>query len=282
MEYQIGQQIEINGRHNMKLVVCEHKNCDGCFFIYKCKAEDRNTVKSVYGECSCMERKDEKNIIFKPVSDNSISYDVEKTRVKTPLYYQGTDLYDAGSELFFVSDLHFCHDREFIWKARGFASVLDMNMEIVKRWNETVSDKADVYVIGDLMLGGPDSNGIEYIRQLKGYLHIITGNHDTDKRVEQYKSLPNVISVTHAAKVRYDGYNFLLTHMPCLTGNLEKKSIRQMTINLSGHTHSNRKFFYDLPYVYNVAADAHECRPVHVDTIIKDIHDKIKECEKQL
>lgn len=282
MEYQIGQEIEVNGRHKMKLVVCEHKNCDGCFFIYKCKTEERNSVKSIYGECSCLERKDEKNIIFKPVSDNSISYDVEKTRIDTPLYYQGVNIYKPSSDVFITSDLHFCHDREFIWKVRGFASVQDMNLEIVKRWNETVNDKSDIYVLGDLMLGGPNSNGIEYIKQLKGYLHIIIGNHDTDNRLELYKSLPNVISITHAAKIKYDGYNFLLTYMPCLTGNLEKESIKQMAINLSGHTHSKEKFFYDLPYVYNVSVDAHNCRPVHIDTIIKDIHVKINECKEFL
>ena len=31
------------------------------------------------------------------------------------------------SKIFVTSDLHFGHDREFIWKARGFNSVQEMN-----------------------------------------------------------------------------------------------------------------------------------------------------------
>ena len=31
------------------------------------------------------------------------------------------------------------HDKEFIWGARGFNSVDEMNIEIVKRWNSVVA-----------------------------------------------------------------------------------------------------------------------------------------------
>lgn len=74
MEKQIGQEIIIDKRHKVKLVVVEHTTCYGCFFIYKCKTENGEDIKKNYGECSCMERKDGKNIIFKPVSDNGIQY----------------------------------------------------------------------------------------------------------------------------------------------------------------------------------------------------------------
>ena len=31
------------------------------------------------------------------------------------------------SNIFVTSDMHFGHDREFIWKARGFTSLQEMN-----------------------------------------------------------------------------------------------------------------------------------------------------------
>lgn len=283
MEYQIGQILEINGRHKIKLVVCEHENCDNCFFIYKCKIESRNAIKYTYGDCSCLERKDGKNIIFKPISDNSIELGkIEKTNVPVPLVYQDTIEYEKGHKLFFTSDLHFCHDREFIWKARGFNNIDEMNNIIVKNWNDTVGPNDDIYVLGDLMLGGTTNPGVKYLKQLNGNIHVILGNHDTSKRIEIYKTLPNIKSVTHSAKIKYEGLTFFLTHMPCLTGNLEKELINQMTINLSGHTHMKEKFFYDLPYVYNVAVDAHGCKPVGIDKILQDITYQMTRCKEEL
>ena len=36
-------------------------------------------------------------------------------------------------EIFFTSDLHFMHDREFIWGPRGFKDVYEMNEAIIAR-----------------------------------------------------------------------------------------------------------------------------------------------------
>lgn len=193
---------------------------------------------------------------------------------------QKPDIYETGDNVFFTSDLHLFHDREFIWKARGFNSVSEMNSEIEERWNSVIGENDNAYVLGDLMLGGTSNNGLEIIKRLKGNIHIIIGNHDTDNRIMLYSQLDNVKSVSYSGMVKYNGYKFMLTHMPCLTGSLEKESVKQMTLNLSGHTHSKDKFFYDLPYVYNVAVDAHDCKPVHIEDIIKDINGKVEECKR--
>ena len=282
MELQIGQTIEINKRHNIKVKVCEHKNCDGCFFIYKCKTEPRNRIKNQYGECSCLERKDGKNIIFKPVSDDNMVFNEEPSaRTETEVTYQNPVSYEQGDRLFFTSDLHLCHDREFIWKVRGFENVGDMNRTIVDRWNSVVCEGDQVYVIGDLMLADTEK-GMELISSLNGNIHIVAGNHDTDNRLKAYRSLHNVRSISFAERLRWNGYHFFLTHTPSITGNLEKETLKQMTLNLCGHTHSNDKFFYDLPYVYNVAVDAHDCYPVSVEDVVKDMCAKRAECKKML
>ena len=43
--------------------------------------------------------------------------------------------------VFVTSDLHFCHDREFVWGARGYANVDEMNEAQVRKWNEVVTDE---------------------------------------------------------------------------------------------------------------------------------------------
>lgn len=183
--------------------------------------------------------------------------------------------------IWLTSDLHFCHNREFLFKPRGFNAVWEMNDEIVKRWNEVVAPDDDVYVLGDLMLNSNDV-GAYLIQQLKGRIHIVLGNHDTDARIELYKTFCNVVEVVDAKRLRYKNYHFFLTHYPCLTATLEKESLKQCTINLYGHTHQTTNFFNDMPFMYHVGVDSHNCRPVSIDQVIADCEAKVLECKKQL
>ena len=200
-----------------------------------------------------------------------------------PIYVELANdiLVDALPQIWITSDLHFNHNREFIFKPRGFETVEEMNEAIVQRWNEKVSPYDEVYVLGDLMLGS-STDGIEYIKRLNGSIHIILGNHDTDTRVNLYYSLPNVVEVALAAKLNYKKYHFFMTHYPCLTGNLEKETLTQMTLNLYGHTHQKSNFYNDMPYMYHVGVDSHDCYPVLLDDIIKEMNDKVKECKEYL
>ena len=88
--------------------------------------------------------------------------------------------------IFATSDMHFGHDREFVWKVRGFNSIQEMNDAYVNRWNSVVGPEDDVYCLGDLMLGDPSN--IEYIKKLNGKIHIVYGNHDTNNRRKMYAS----------------------------------------------------------------------------------------------
>lgn len=180
------------------------------------------------------------------------------------------------SKIYVTSDLHFGHDREFIWKVRGYDSVDSMNIDLISKWNNTVTDEDDVYVLGDLMLGSPMN--IEYIELLRGKLHIVLGNHDTKKREEMYKELNNMVEVACAIRLDYKKYHFFMTHYPCLTGNLEKEHLRQMTLNLYGHTHQKTNFYEDRPYMYHVGVDSHDGYPVDLDQVIEDMKAKVNEC----
>lgn len=180
------------------------------------------------------------------------------------------------SKIYVTSDLHFGHDREFIWKVRGYNSVDNMNIDLVSKWNSIVTDEDDVYVLGDLMLGLPQN--IEYVKKLHGKLHIVLGNHDTKKREEMYKELNNVVEVACAIRLDYKKYHFFMTHYPCLTGNLEKEHLRQMTLNLYGHTHQKTNFYEDRPYMYHCGVDSHNGYPVDLDQVIEDMKTKVQEC----
>lgn len=179
-------------------------------------------------------------------------------------------------KIFLTSDLHFGHDREFIWKARGFNSIDEMNKEYVNRWKETVSEEDDVYVLGDIMLG--DTDNIELLRMLSGKIHIVLGNHDTNTRIQLYKNCNNVVEVEWAIMLKYRKYSFYLSHFPCMTGNLEKESLKHCICNLFGHTHQKTNFYNDMPFMYHVGVDSHNGYPVLLDDIIEEMHQEVKRC----
>lgn len=54
--------------------------------------------------------------------------------------------------IYLTSDLHFCHNRDFLYSPRGFHDAGEMNHTIVSNWNHTVKDDDEVYVLGDMML----------------------------------------------------------------------------------------------------------------------------------
>lgn len=49
------------------------------------------------------------------------------------------------------------------------------------------------------------------------------------------------------------------------------KPLKTAIINLYGHVHSKEKFYQGHPYMYCVCLDAHDMRPVLLDSIIEEI-----------
>lgn len=182
--------------------------------------------------------------------------------------------------IWLTSDLHLFHNQTFIYESRGFSSVEEMNAAIEVNWNETVCNDDEVYVLGDLMVGGKgvsNEEGMKIVRRLKGHKHIIIGNHDSDARIALYLNEPSIKDVQYATKIRYGGYSFYLSHYPSITANLQHETLKQGVINLFGHTHSKEKFYNEIPFMYNVALDAHENRPVSIDEALKEIKKKCAE-----
>ena len=178
--------------------------------------------------------------------------------------------------IYITSDLHFCHDRGFIYGPRGFKSVHEMNEALVKNWNELITPDDDVYVLGDLVLKDIHE-GIRYWDQLVGRKHVILGNHDTGERPELYKQCHDTVVEGYAMPLRYKHYEFFLSHYPTVTDHYkEGESLHNLVIDLCGHTHTDDKFAdFEKGLIYHVELDAHDNRPVRIDQIIEDIKDRL-------
>ena len=180
-------------------------------------------------------------------------------------------------KIFVTSDTHFWHNREFLWQPRGFNSVLEMNKEIINRWNSVVRYDDEVYLLGDLMLNNNDE-GMRCLRQLNGNIHIILGNHDTDTRVDLYRDARyNIDVIGYATIIKYKGYHFYLSHYPTLTSNLDAdKPLKARILNICGHSHTQDPFAdWDKGYIFHAELDTNNCYPWLLDDIIEKIKEKI-------
>lgn len=83
----------------------------------------------------------------------------------------------------FTSDLHFWHKNICTYCNRPYSTIERMNQSIIDNWNKKVGQTDDVFCLGDLGFCG-----IEKLRallpKLNGKIHLIQGNHDSDKVVK--------------------------------------------------------------------------------------------------
>ena len=180
------------------------------------------------------------------------------------------------SEIFLTSDTHFCHAQEFVYKVRGFNSIEEMNEAIVERWNSVVKPDDMIFHLGDMMLNN-DQQGMELMKRLNGWISIVWGNHDTNKRKE-YIYNSRFIPLGYAHQLQYHKFTCYLSHYPTLTSNWDDKHFSQHVINFHGHTHQRKNWLYpDNPFMYHVGMDSHDCYPVHIDTAITEIRNRWEE-----
>ena len=174
-------------------------------------------------------------------------------------------------KIFLTSDTHFNHNKDFVYAARGFKTIEEMNEAIIKNWNAIVTDEDTVYLLGDVIMGEDLQAGLRLISKLKGKKYLAYGNHDTDARLKAFKTNRFFEDIQMGYRLKYGKKNFILTHYPTVTANGE--DIR--TINLYGHTHQNESnFFEERIYMYHVGMDSHNCTPICIDDVIAEIKNK--------
>ena len=78
---------------------------------------------------------------------------------------------------FFTADLHFGHENIIRYCNRPFATVTEMNTELVANWNAVVADDDEVWVLGDVAMG-PIDESLANVAALQGRKVLLTGNHD--------------------------------------------------------------------------------------------------------
>lgn len=187
---------------------------------------------------------------------------------------------EAMHRIWFTSDTHFGHDKDFLYAARGFDSIAEHDSHIIKNWNSIVDPNDIVFHLGDIMLGNQDY-GIECLKKLNGIILVIRGNHDTANKIELYEKLPNIQVLGEAITIKCGKQHYFLSHYPTICANYDDKPFAQHLINLFGHTHQKEAFYNDNPFMFHVGLDSNNNSPVSLFTISALIHNKVDELYKE-
>lgn len=136
---------------------------------------------------------------------------------------------------YFISDTHFYHNNIIKYDNRPFKSVEEMNKTLIKNWNNTVTPKDHIYILGDFSWGS-ESDTEKILEQLQGHKHLIIGNHD--KVIIKSKKLKLYFeSIDHYAKItvptKEDHKTLILSHYFIPFYDCHFRGV----IHLHGHSH---------------------------------------------
>lgn len=140
------------------------------------------------------------------------------------------------TKLFFISDLHLGHKNVLRFDNRPFETIEEHDEAIIKRWNEMVSCKDHVYILGDVSWHGKQTT-ISIMKQLNGEKHLIVGNHDKELlKSKEFCSLFDEITDYKEIKVGSNG--LVLCHYPILCFNRHYYG----WYHFYGHVHNSAEY----------------------------------------
>lgn len=88
---------------------------------------------------------------------------------------------------YFTSDTHFGHAKILVLgDGRPFKSIEEHDEEIIRRWNQVVQPKDEVYHLGDFCFA---QNWSPWRDRLNGKIHIVWGNHDHTTQQKRNRDL---------------------------------------------------------------------------------------------
>jgi len=159
--------------------------------------------------------------------------------------------------LLFWSDLHFGHDREFLWGRRGFKNVEEHDKYIISTLNAKSNNNTNLILLGDNIFG---PNGMERFKVLLNSIpfrnvYLMPGNHhagykqlycsvlgENNPEMDQWplsfklQEHKIVTFIPNYFEIYVDTHNFVvLCHYPVRCWNQCAKG----SIMLCGHSHGN-------------------------------------------
>lgn len=116
--------------------------------------------------------------------------------------------------IFYIADTHFGHKNIISYDGRPFFTAKEMEDELVKRWNQAVTEPTDtVYILGDFCWDGEDE-WIRILERLNGKKVLILGNHDLKTMGKTLSDL--FLDVKDYAEIIDHGSRVVMSHYPLM------------------------------------------------------------------
>ena len=183
------------------------------------------------------------------------------------------------SDRWWTSDMHYGHANIIKYCDRPFSNVDDMNDALVDRWNDTVGDNDEVWIIGDLILGNLRCNLSAHVARLKGTKILVPGNHDVcwqhhrkgPRNVPLYHDLGGITHIIHDPKpVVLANKPVHISHFPYrIDTHHDLRYLEHYPADNDGwllHGHIHEKWRQNGRQI-NVGVDAWDFAPVNDDTL---------------
>jgi calcineurin-like phosphoesterase family protein len=189
-------------------------------------------------------------------------------------------LLSETEKIFFTSDLHFEHRNILSFCHRPYDNIKQMNEELIKNWNNTVSDNDTVFILGDIYWFEGRHECKRLLEQLNGKtIYIVPGNHDKIKTFELLSERFVVLDSCVTLWVTIDGKikELFLCHFPLATW----PHFENGAIHLFGHIHSGplsenkidipKQDLILKPNCYDVGVDNNNFTPIE----LREIYNKL-------
>lgn len=180
---------------------------------------------------------------------------------------------------FFTGDLHFGHKNVLTFDNRPFATVDEMDAELIRRWNNKVGKGDLVYVLGDLIWKSRNNDAPALIKSLNGQIILIKGNHDRFLHNSKAKAaLAGIKDYDDICVTLEDGTQrrVIISHyfIPMYIGH------RYNALHLHAHSHFSDEADFEIDFaeqlnrmgckneIYNVGCMYWNYEPVTLDEII--------------
>jgi len=118
--------------------------------------------------------------------------------------------------LFFIADTHFCHSNIIGHCGRPFQNADEMDRALIDNWNSLVTDRDDIYILGDFMYKGKGKDANRIFSKLKGRKYLIKGNHE--KYLNDPEFAPEAfVWIKDYYVLKHEGRKIVLFHYPLLS-----------------------------------------------------------------
>lgn len=157
-------------------------------------------------------------------------------------------------EVYLTSDLHFGHKNIIKYENRNYDSVEEMDIDYIKKWNETVKPEDFIYILGDFSWHKSDKT-TEILKQLNGKKVLIVGNHDEIYLKDKNFDTNLFEEICYYKELKINKTKIILFHYPIIDWNGKHNG----SIHFYGHVHSiinkDTEYMKKENNCYNVSMD---------------------------